>query len=176
MDYSTYENAIELFRQVNCVGEQENCIFGAFKDVSKGASLYTGVIGNTFGGVIGGVVGDLIGENIEVRQNKLNKYTWYLINQTENGLGIMPLVVSGGIVMNFNPQKLSPVFEDFTFYSYQELKNIEVKNLGGLNKKVQAVTIVFANGTKLNLTVSIKEKLLIYQESNFTRFMARYKH
>lgn len=175
-DISTYENVLEMFKQVNCSGEHNN-IFVAVKDISKGARANSTIIGGAVGGMVGYTVGMIVGESIEARTNKIASCNsiYYLINQTEHGIAILPL--NGGSMLSScaNPEKLSPKFEEIMFFTYQELQDIEVKNFNMLNSRVQSVKITFADGKKIYFNVNVKEKFLPYQEECFANFMKLYK-
>lgn len=173
-DISTYENVLEMFKQINCEG-QENTIFVAIKDISKGARANGIIAGQALGGTIGYTIGSIIGETIEKRTSKLNNYLFLLINRTESGIGIIPLRGGSPFSTNADPEKLKPVFEDSVFYNNEELKDITVKNFNFLNTKVQSIIITFSDGKKLNLQANIKEKFLPYQEECFANFMQLYK-
>lgn len=169
-DYSTYQGAMNLFAKLNCIGQQENCIFGAQIDGTKSARFNASMIGFHVGGMVGEVVGSVVGQDYDLKTSKLNDYFWLLVNQTEYGIGILPLV---GSSLTFNPQKLQPAYQDFCFYNFQEIKEIKVKN--SISKKLQSITITFLNNRKLHLSALVEDKRIPYQGNCVARFLARYK-
>ena len=91
-DISTYQGAIDIFRKVNCVG-QDNCIIGAVVDTSKSAGFTGAMMGNALGPV-GYVVGGVLGRERDQKTSRIYDYFFALLNFTEVGVGIMPLVFS----------------------------------------------------------------------------------
>jgi len=166
-NFDTYEKAMNLFAEVNCVGEQ-NCIFVGYKDIGK--NIYaTGIVAGV-AGIFASTVADIVMNELDEKINELNKYSGYLVNQTENGIGIIPM--NGG----FNSPKGMNVFMDkFVFIPNQNIEQIIVKNYSFGNKKLQLVKIKGSNKFSFQMIAFVKEKLLPYQEVCFSRFMAKYK-
>ena len=163
--FSTYEKAWNLFKSVNCIASQ-NCIFLAYKNFAKTSST---------AGMLGGAVGGMIGAMAEsASSNIFRSSDAFLINQTEYGLGFIPLKVPK-VMLKASPEKLEPQIERFVFVKYDEFASLEVSNDSFLNKKVQKIDFKLKNGMKGYLMANLAEKLLPYQEKEFPRFVAQFK-
>ena len=169
-DISTYQGAIDIFRKVNCVG-QDNCIIGAVVDKSKSAGFTGAMMGNALGPV-GYVVGGVLGRERDQKTSRIYDYFFALLNFTEVGVGIMPLA---GACLKITPEKLRPDYDGFVFYYYQELADITAKNFYGIRKSVKTVTITLANKAKLCFTANMEEKALPYQINGMNKFVGRYQ-
>ncbi len=170
-DFATYQGAYNIFSKVSCIGQTENCIFGAIVDYSKSASFTGSMIGNGAFGAAGYVIGGLLGQERDLRVSRIYDFLFALINVTEYGIGIMPL--SGG-GLRIDPGKQSPCYDAFIFYYYQELSGITVKNYYGIRKSVKTITITLIDGNKLHFTANMTEKPLPYQENGMKAFVNKF--
>ena len=170
-DFSTYQGALDIFRKVNCAGAAENCIFGAIVDQSKSASFTGAMIGNAFGPA-GYVVGGMIGQERDLKTSRIYEFFYVLFDFTEQGVGIMPLTGGG---LRINPEKLTPCYDGFVFYYYQELAEVSFKNYYGIRKSVKTITIRFKDGRKLHFNANMVEKPLPYQENGMKKMVERYQ-
>ena len=171
-DFSTYQGALDIFRKVNWVSERENCIIGAIVDYSKSNEFTASMIGLGTLGMAGYLVGDVIGKERDLRISRLNEFLFVLFNFTETGVGIMPLQGGG---LRINPENLSPCYDGFVYYYYQELSDISVKNYYRIRKSVKTITITLLNGNKLHFNVNMVEKALPYQNNGMVKFVGRYQ-
>lgn len=148
----------------------------SFKDTTREGMKYglIGGAGAAAGAVGAAIAASAVAAGTSQNFNSLSQYDGLLINANEYGLGIIPLV-SKGVQMFLNPAKLEAKPEGFVFFNYQNIEEIKVKNFNIFNKKVQTLKIKVFGAKMLHLTVRIKEKLIPYQEQNFTVFMNRYK-
>ena len=167
MDFKTQEGVMEIFRSVNCIGN-ENCFFVTYKNPNREGAKY-GLIGGALGASIAAVAASSIAAAESVQD-----YEALLINQTENGLGIIPLT-SNGVQLVANVSKMQPLVNSFMFIPNESIEQIEVKNYNFLNKKVQKVNITIAGAKTLHQLAHTSDKNIPYQESNFARFMSKYK-
>jgi len=170
-NFGTYRGAYEIFQKVNWIG-RDNCIFGTIVDQSKSASFTGSMMGEGAFGAIGYVVGGIIGRERDLRVGQIYDYFFALLNLTENGVGIMPLKGGG---LRLNPEKMSPCYEGFFYYYYQELADISVKNYYGIRKSVKTIAITLADGNKLHFNANMIEKTLPYQENCMKEFVRRYQ-
>ena len=83
----------------------------------------------------------------------------------------MPLQGGG---LKINPEKLSPCYDAFVYYYYQELSGISVKNYYGIRKSVKAITIRLSNGYKLHFNANMVENTLPYQENAMKIIVSKY--
>lgn len=166
MDFRTIEGATEIFRQLNCLGN-DNCFFVTYKNTNRDGMKY-GLMGAT--GAIGGAAVFASG-----MANAAANFEALLINQNELGLGIIPLSSARGVQMYVNFSKMTPQYDKFFFVPNASIEEIVVKNYSFLNKKVQKVNIKIAGVPKIYQLAHIHEKDIPYQEANFTRFMNRYR-
>ena len=171
-DLSTYQGALDIFRKVNCAGERENCLIGTIVDYSKSNEVTASMIGLGVAGVAGYLVGEALARERDQRISRINEFLFALLDFTETGVGIMPL--SGG-GLRIDPEKLSPSYDAFVFYYYQELSNISFKNYYGIRKSVKAITITLFNGKKLHFNANMAEKALPYQENGMKILTGKYQ-
>lgn len=171
-NFDDYNGALEIFKQVDCVGEKDNWIFGGFIDKSKSAKFTSSMIGRHTLGNAGYMAGYEIGRKRDLEISKINDYFSLLFNFTENGVGIMPL---DGNTLRLNPKKLEPVYDSYVFYNYQEISNISVKNLFGIRKGIKTVTIELADNKKLFFFIHMVESHIPYQEENMKKFVEKYQ-
>ncbi len=169
-DFGTYQGAFNIFTKVRCIGQAENCIIGVIVDYSKSSAATASMVGNAVGPV-GYAVGEMIGRERDQRVSRIYDFFFALLNFTETGVGILPL--SGG-GMKIHPEKLTPCYDGFVFYYYQELSGISVKNYFGIRKSVKAITINLLNGYKLHFNANMVEKPLPYQENDMKRLVSRF--
>ncbi|SEG00429.1 hypothetical protein SAMN04487934_10679 [Eubacterium ruminantium] len=170
--FSTYQGALDIFRKVNSVGERENCVFGAIVDFSKSSDVTPSMAGLGAFGAVGYVVGSVVGAERDERVRRINEFIFVLLDFNENGFGVMPLRGGG---MKINPEKLTPCYDAFFYFYYQEVHSITVKNYMGIRKSVKSITIILNNGRKLNFTANMEEKTLPYQVNGMKTFVERYQ-
>ena len=171
-DLSTYQGALDIFRNVNCVSERENCIIGTIVDYSKSNEFTASMIGLGAAGAAGYLVGEAIGRERDERIRRINEFIFALLDFTDTGVGIMPLRGGG---MTIHPDKLSPCYDAFVYYYYQELSDISFKNFMGIRKSVKAVTLTLFNGKKLHFNANMTEKELPYQETGMKILIGKYQ-
>ena len=172
-DYSTYQGAFEIFKKVDCIGAEENCIFGAVVDRTKSAAFKGAVAGKLTLGSAGFMVGYEIGREIDLKANKIYEYAHVLINITENGVGIMPLK---GNVLTIDPEKSKPDYDSFVYLKHQEIMNISIKKYMGLRDRIKTVIITLADKHSLHFFIKMEEKTLPYQEDNMKLFVQKYSN
>lgn len=162
--------AYELFRSYNGLGN-ENCIFYMipenpidFKTIAKGVVL---------GAALNAVGAQVIGVQWTGDVNNTNHISGYLVNQTEYGIGLIPLQTEQSANGN-NDLKIVP--NSYIFIEQNNIKNIKIeqKIMYSLDLTIRIVTFEFANGQKETFRVYAKDKNIKYQESNFAKFMNRY--
>lgn len=149
-----------LFKSVNGVGNY-NCFFLAYNDTTVNTTPY----------ILGGAVGALGAYAAGVKSGMQSKYPAYLINQTENGIGFIPL--SSNKILN-NLKNFQPNLAAFTFIGQNYIENITIKNYAIINSRLKRMTIKVQNSNPLHLMVNVKEKLIPYHEKNFSTFMNKY--
>ena len=166
MDFKTNEGVMELFRSVNGIGN-DNCFFVTFKNTNREGMKYgaLGVVGGTLGAAASFATGVLDG---------IEGYDGLLINQTEKGLGIIPLK-KNGMQLVLSPEKMEPEIESYVFVPNEQVEGIEIKNFNIFNKKTKKVNIKFKEKTLYQLA-HVAEKGIPYQEANFAKIMQLYKN
>ena len=125
MNYKTYEEVLEIFKGVNCAGN-ENIIFVTHKDSNKEAAKYVGF------GAIGGAVAAFSQGIID----GIDGFDGLLINATDKGLGIIPLRAKG-IQLLINISNMEPQLYSYFFIPYEKIEDITIKNFNIFNKKIQ---------------------------------------
>lgn len=167
MNFKTNDGVMEIFKNLNCIGN-ENCFFLTFKDTNREGFKY-GALG-AVGGVIGAAAAFATGvvEGIE-------GFDGLLINATEKGLGLVPLSVKG-VQLMLNADKMEPQLDRFVFIENENIEDISVKNFNVFNKKTQKVHIKLKGGVTIHQLAHVSEKAIPYQEANFAKFMNKYKN
>ena len=166
-DFKTLNGATELFESVGGLRNNNN-IFVVFKNNNKEAMKY---------GLAGGLIA--AGLPAVITSDKAqgilgNKFDGLLINQTEEGLAIIPLHVKG-VQMMLNIEKMQPDLDGYCFFTNDVISGITVKNFNIFNKKMQSVKVEIAGKYHLELLGKVAEKSVPYQEANFGKFMSKYK-
>ena len=159
--FNTYENALGLFRSVNCAGNVNN-IFIVYKNTSSAAGAF---------GAVGGMVAAMADA---ASQNIFRTTDGFLFNQTDMGIGVFALKATKAL-LTYSPDKFEPDMSKFFFIRYEDIQSLEVKNFNIFNKKIQAINLVLNNGVKGHLMAPVSDKKLPYQEQCFANFCAKYK-
>ncbi len=167
-EFQTIERAFELFRNQNCVGNQ-NCIFVAMKDYNH-ASNKIGVAAGV-GGLLGAAISSQMGKKDAFQDMA---YDGFLINKTENGLALIPLNAQG-VMWTATTEKLMAYPACF-FFRNDEIESIKIKNFALINSKIKSLKIKFKDGYTLYLIVRVKDKIISYHERNFAEFMNCYSN
>lgn len=157
--------AYALFRSYNGLANN-NCIFYAAsegpitaKKIAK-AALIVGAVHAAGGSIIG----------VQPQGNKT--YSAYLVNQTEYGIGLIPLENTSNLVFPLiNNMKIVP--NSYIFINQNNIKNVTIKNVMFNSFKLN-VTIETFDGLEIKLNVYKKNEYLTYHESNFMNFVNRY--
>ena len=111
---------------------------------------------------------------IGVKPGSSGFFPGYLVNQTENGIGLIALEPAS-VTPQFSINKMRIVPSSYVFIDKKSIKNVSVKkNPLCLNPSIRFVTIETLEGAKINFRVNMKNKYLTYQESNFKSFMNHY--
>lgn len=166
-DFKNYDGVVNLFRSVNCIG-RENCFFVTFKNTSRESFKYGAL------GVVGVGISAAVSTFSSGMVKSIDAYEGLLFNQTEMGLGIIPLSQKS-VQMFLNVDKLEAHPECFIFIPNQYIESIIVKNFNIFNKKMQKINIKLTDGYTFYQLARLKEKSVNYQETEFRRFMDRYK-
>lgn len=162
-DFKVLEQAKALFAENNGIGA-ENCIFVANKDVNS-QGLQGGLRGTM--GLFGGAIASQIASK-DALENLF--YEALLINQTEKGLGFIPLW-SQGVNFNGDLGKMEAKPDNYFFIGYDTIASITVKDFSFLNRKLKKLRITFKNGQRLQVLVKLSEKKVPYHQQNFAKFM-----
>lgn len=159
--------AYDLFKDYNGLASN-NCIFYAVyeKPITPAevaaAALLVGAVNVAGMSIIG------------VKPGSSGFFPGYLVNQTENGIGLIALEPAS-VTPQFSINKMRIVPSSYVFIDKKSIKNVSVKkNPLCLNPSIRFVTIETLEGAKINFRVNMKNKYLTYQESNFKSFMNHY--
>lgn len=170
-EFNTKEKVEELFRSVNGLGEN-NCIFLCFIDTNREGLKY-GALG-ALGGFVGGAIAGAVAFSSGVVDGMNRKSDGYLINWTENGLGIISLDATG-VMLTLTPAKLKADTSSYFFVSNEQIESVVVKNFNIFNSSTKKVIIALKNNQKLHLMARLNEKLIPYQNENLSKFAEKYK-
>ena len=157
--YDTLEKCMELFKTVNCIGNENN-IFVAYKDTAKaaGPSVMFGAVGGLAGGMVNGME---------------YPYDGLLINQTENGIGMFVLK-QPGIPLTIKLEKLELQKDKFIFYKNEDIKEIKIKKYALLNNKTKSICIKTNDNKKHVLFANKNESKLPYHNNGLANFINKY--
>lgn len=169
--FNTIDKARSLFESKNFVGN-DNCIFLAYRDTTKESMKY-GALGGVLGGAIGGAIVGAVVAFSQGAVEGMQKADGYLINSTESGIGIIPLKYNG-VMMTANPSKMEPQMENMIFVKNEDIETLTVKNFNIFNSKIKKIKFVIKGGLTLNLFARNIEKLISYQQDNFSKFVNKY--
>ena len=178
-DFKTLEGATNLFKSVNCIGNQ-NLMFIAYKDPNAGPLITKkSFVGGILGGAVGGFVGGLAegAERAQKEENMGNTigighYDALLINVTENGLGFIPLLIEGSRIMAKHDRYV-PNMNNYSFINNNYIESIVFKkySFGGKTKKV---TIKIQDNITFDLMACMEEKLVPYQKESMEKLVNMY--
>lgn len=159
--------AYDLFRTYNGLANN-NCIFYAlYEKPITPAEIAASIL-------LVGAVNVAGGSIIGVNPGGGKFYPGYLINQTEYGIGLIPLEPAG-FTTQYPINKMKVVPNSYTFIEQKNIKKISVKrNPLCLNPSIRFVTIETFEGAIIKFRVCKKDKYLTYQEENFMNFMNLY--
>lgn len=170
MDFKTSEGVTEIFRSLGCIGN-ENCFFVTLKNYNENTSPTA-----FLGGAVGVFIDSAMKSAQAEQQNDLSRYEGLLINQTERGIGVIPLASKHGMQWTANAAKLTPQLDKAVFIPNENIESIEVKKSAPLNNRIQKVNIELTGGLpSIHQLARVKEKEIPYQEANFAVFMGKYK-
>lgn len=172
MDFKTNEGVVELFKSINCIGN-ENCFFITFKDTNREGIKY-GLMGGaagTLGGAIAGAASSFSSGFLDGIEN----YSGFIINATDKGLGMIPLNTKG-ISLTLKLDKMEPLIDKYFFIPYEEVEKIIVKKFSIFNKSTQKVKIKLKMGKTLHLIARVVEKNVPYHNASFPNFMNKYNN
>lgn len=166
-EFNSIESVTELFRRINCVGE-ENCFFISYVNNNMGDA-------SMIGGILGGAIGGAIGAAIDSKNNAtIFNCKGFLVNQTEKGIALIALDYNG--ISWSNPiKKMKAQVDSYMFIEQEDIEKVIIKNANLISAVTKNVTIILKNTTRINLMVNKKEKYIPYHEENFARFMSKYK-
>ena len=167
MNFKTLEGAMEIFKSLNCIGN-ENCIIVTFKDTNREGFKYGAL------GAVGGVVGAAASFSNGMLEG-IQGFDGMLINLTETGLGIIPLK-SKKIQLTLKIDNMEPLLDRFVFVANENIESIIIKNFSFLNKKTKKVKIKLKDGMVLHQLARVVEKSIPYQEGNFFFFFFKCKN
>ena len=165
-EFNTLEKVKSLFDEQNCNGNT-NCYFICYRDTTKDGMKYGAL------GAVGGALG-AVASFSQGALDAMEKSDGYLFNWTEEGIGIIPLNYKG-VMLTVNPSKMEAQKDSYIFINNEDIDNILVKNFNIFNSKVKKIKITFKDGkTKMELMANVKEKLIPYQEENFSKFVEKF--
>lgn len=171
-DFKTLEGVLSLLKQGKCTGK-ENCMILAYKDTSHDSMKY-GALGGAVGALGGAALTAMAGATafLDGAAKAIGNFDGLIINQTEKGLGFLPLTAKG-IQWTLRPDKLSPKMEGATFIEADQIKFVKIKKYNIFNKKVQKIRIKIGDKT-IYLMARLNERGIEYQEENLKKLMEKY--
>ena len=139
-------------------------------------------IGGVAGGLVGGAIANSMSAAIEETVNEFyskltdqqkilfsrNVYCGFLINVVEKGIGVIPLKNSGQLIPKI--KDFITDIDGYVFISNDEIEKIKIEKLP-LYFSSRKLAIYFKNlgNTSTQWTLSMKNKLLSYQQENYNK-------
>lgn len=187
-----------LFAQLNCLSN-DNCFLVVVNrdymasGVAPGNTLNRNatIVGAKTGGIAGGIVGGMVANSINntVAQavaefnSKLNDkqkviygsyYCGYLLNITESGIGVIPLINDGQLLPKIKDFKTD--LANFVYFSNDEIDKMELQKLP-LHFSSKKLAIYFKNTGNVATPWQLhkKDKLISYQSANYDKIANRLK-
>lgn len=149
--YQQLENIENLFKKINCYGDEYNYCFGA--SVPKSVVSVTLL---SMGGAIGGL--------IEANRQK-NKLNGFIVNKNEKGICLIPILLDNKGVMQID-------IDGYIDIKNEEIESVKIKSVDFSWKKV---TISLKNQSKIIMHVAKKIKGFDYHKGNFQKFIDIYQ-
>lgn len=149
--YQKLENVEDLFKEVNCFGDEYNYCFGATVPQSV---LSTTLLS------MGGAIGGLISANIQ--KNKLNGF---IVNKYEKGICLIPLYLD---------DKSNTLIDKS---GYIDIKNEEIESVTIKFADIswKKVTIKLKDERKFVMHVIKNNRAFSWHKGNFQKFMEIYE-
>lgn len=144
------ENVEDLFKRVNCFGNEYNYCFGAA--VSQSVLSVTLL---SMGGAIGGL--------LEANRQK-NKLHSFIVNKYEKGICLIPLYLDNKDVTYMD-------IDGYIDLKNEEIESVKIKSVDFSWKKV---TITLKDERKYGMHVIKKNKAFPWHKDNFQKFMDVY--
>lgn len=107
---------------------------------------------------------------IDKTLNALENYLYYLVNETERGIAIIPIQSNG-----LSYKKAMPLPEKYVFIPKEAIEKIQLKNYTVFLKSTQNLIIKAKGFPGIRINVNVKDRFIPFQEVNFKRFMEKYK-
>lgn len=146
-EFNTIEKVIELFKQTNCYGNENN-IFVVYKDLQKSNGMVSGME---------------------------YPYEGLIINETERYLAMIPLK-QGGLVLTQSVKKMQiDKTRSIIIIPKEDIISITIKNYALFNSSAKRISIKTRDNKNYLLYAKINEKDLPYQKDNFTKFIESHK-
>lgn len=146
-EFNTIEKVIELFKQTNCYGNENN-IFVVYKDLQKSNGMVSGME---------------------------YPYEGLIINETERYLAMIPLK-QGGLVLTQSVKKMQiDKTRSIIIIPREDIISITIKNYALFNSSAKRISIKTRDNKNYLLYAKINEKDLPYQKDNFTKFIESHK-
>lgn len=149
--YQKLENVEDLFKKVNCFGNEYNYCFGA--------AIPKSILSVTFlsmGGAIGGL--------LEANRQK-NKLHSFIVNKYEKGICLIPLYLDNKGITQMD-------IDGYIDLRNEEIESVKIKSVDFSWKKV---TITLKDERKYVMHVIKKNKAFPWHKDNFQSFMDIYK-
>lgn len=95
-----------------------------------------------------------------MKMQELNKCDGYVVNQSEKGIGLIPLHRTCKLP-TYNIEKMTADTKDFRFMPEESIKKITIKNENWISMVAKVITITLENGVRYDWRASKKEKKIV---------------
>lgn len=146
----TLEEVNDLFKNYPSFGVNNNFFIGCVTTSSP------------FGGLFAGLLA----------YKKNNCYA-YLVNQSEKGIGLIPIHQKGSLRNTLD--KMTLAVEEFGFIPQDSIKSVRIKNFIMISSANKQVILKLENGKRYDWLVYKKVKNVGYHQEGFARFQQLYK-
>lgn len=169
--FDSLEKIKNLFKQAT--GEENlnaNYIVGVI-DTTSNAAIVGGVLGGAVGGAVAGALAATAAFSNGVLQGMDKPCDGFLIMQTDEGIGLIPLVRDG--IAWMNPYaKMQVYVNNYVFIRNSDIAEIKIKSVNfGAAKRI---TIKLNNKDKIQVLSYKRDRYLSFQKECLEKFCARY--
>ncbi|MCR5146827.1 MAG: hypothetical protein K6B70_05740 [Clostridia bacterium] len=169
--FDSLEKIKNLFKQATGEENPNACYIVGIIDHNNNAAVVGGVLGGALGGAIGGAIGAASAVSSGIVKGMEQQCEGFLFMQTDEGIGLIPLVRDG--IAWANPyKKMRTCVGNYTFIRNEDIKEIRIKsaNFGAAKK----ITIILNNKDKIQVLSYKRDRYLSFQKDCLEKFCSKY--
>lgn len=169
--FDSLEKIKNLFKQASGEENLNADYIVSVIDRNNNAAIVGGVLGGAVGGAIAGAIAATASFSNGVLQGMDKPCDGFLIMQTDEGIGLIPLVRNGIAWVNAYA-KMQPYVNNYVFIRNEDIKEVRIRsaNFGAAKK----ITFVLNNKDKIQVLSFKRDRYLSFQKECIEKFCARY--